>query len=79
MLTVDAPFEQPRHDEGMTPLLHRIRSEFLEIPDLPLTAAQPARFWAIDRHLSEQLLDALRTTGFLLKNRDGVYRRASVV
>jgi len=78
MLTVEAPFAQHRHDEGMTPLLHRIRSEFLEMPGLRLTAAQAARLWAIDRHLSEQLLDALTMTGFLLKNRDGAYLRASV-
>jgi hypothetical protein len=77
MLTVEASLAEHRHDEGMTPLLHRIRSEFLEMPGLRLTPAQAARLWAIDRHMSEQLLDGLTMTGFLLKNRDGAYLRAS--
>ena len=42
MLTVEASLAEHRHDEGMTPLLHRIRSEFLEMPGLRLTAAQAA-------------------------------------
>ena len=78
MLTVEAPFEQHRRDEGVTPLLHRIRSEFLEMPGLRLTPAQAARLWALDRHTSERLLHGLTMTGFLLKNREGAYVRASV-
>jgi len=73
MLTVEASLAEHRHDEGMTPLLHRIRSEFLEMPGLRLTPAQAARLWALDRHTSERLLH-----GLTLKNRDGAYLRASV-
>ena len=65
------------HDEGSTPLLHRIRSEFLEMPGLRLTPAQAARLWALDRHMSERLLDRLTTAGFLLKTREGAYVRGS--
>ncbi len=64
-------------DDTSTHLLQRIRSEFLEMPGLRLTPAQAARFWALDRHTSEQLLDGLTLTGFLFKNRDGAYLRAS--
>ena len=78
MLTVDAPLPEHLHDEGITPLLHRIRSEFLEMPGLRLTPAQAARLWALDRRTSERLLDGLTVTGFLLKNREGAYLRASV-
>lgn len=77
MLTVEAPLADRRHDDGMTLLLHRIRSEFLEMPGLRLTPAQAARLWALDRHMSERLLDGLAMSGFLLKNRDGAYLRAS--
>ena len=77
MLTVEAPLGKHRQDAGMTPLLHRIQSEFLEMPGLRLTPAQAARLWALDRHMSERLLDGLTMTGFLLKNRDGAYLRAS--
>jgi hypothetical protein len=65
------------YDGGITPLLHRIRSEFLEMPGLRLTSAQAARLWALDRHVSERLLDSLTMTGFLLRTREGAYLRAS--
>ena len=65
-------------DEGITLLLHRVRSEFLEMPGLRLTPAQAARLWAIDRRTSERILDGLTAAGFLLKNREGAYLRASV-
>ena len=78
MMTGEAPLAEHLHDEGITPLLHRIRSEFLEMPGLRLTSAQAARLWALDRQTSERLLDGLTMTGFLLKNRKGAYLRASV-
>jgi hypothetical protein len=33
MTTVEAPIAEHHHDEGITSLLHRIRSEFIEMPD----------------------------------------------
>jgi hypothetical protein len=78
MTTGEVPLAEHLHDEGMTPLLRRIRSEFLEMPGLRLTSAQAARLWALDRQTSERLLDGLTITGFLLKNRGGAYLRASV-
>ena len=78
MMTVEAPLADRPHDEGMTPLLHRVRSEFLEMPGLRLTPAQAARLWAVDRHTSERILDGLAMAGFLLKTREGAYLRASV-
>ena len=78
MTTGEVPLVDDRRDEGMTPLLHRIRSEFLEMPGLRLTSAQAARLWALDRQTSERLLDGLTMAGFLLKNREGAYLRASV-
>lgn len=77
MLTAEATPAGHLHDEGIAPLLHRIRSEFLEMPGLRLTPVQAARLWALDPHTSERLLDGLTTTGFLV-NRDGAYLRASV-
>jgi hypothetical protein len=78
MTTGEVPLVEHLRDEGMTPLLHRIRSEFLEMPGLRLTSAQAARLWALDRQTSERLLDGLTMAGFLLKNREGAYLRASV-
>jgi hypothetical protein len=77
MLTTGAPLAEHLHDDGITPLLHRIRSEFLEMPGLRLTPAQAARLWALDRHTSERLLDGLTLMGFLFKTGEGAYVRAS--
>ena len=66
-----------RPGESPTPLLHRIRSEFLEMPGLRLTPAQAARLWAVDRETSERILHGLVAAGFLIKNREGAYVRAT--
>jgi hypothetical protein len=77
MTTVEAPIAEHHHDEGITSLLHRIRSEFNEMPGLRLTPAQAARLWGMERHTSERILDGLALAGFLSKNRAGAYLRAS--
>ena len=77
MTTVEAPIAEHHHDEGITSLLHRIRSEFLEMPGLRLTPAQAARLWGMERHTSERILDGLALAGFLSKNRESAYLRAS--
>ena len=78
MMAAEVPLAEGYHNEGITPLLHRVRSEFLEMPGLRLTPAQAARLWAVDRQTSERILDGLTVGGFLLKSRDGAYLRASV-
>jgi DNA-binding MarR family transcriptional regulator len=77
MTTVEAPLSERPHDEAITPLLHRVRSEFLEMPGLRLTPAQAARLWGLDRHTSERILDRLAMAGFLSKNKEGAYLSAS--
>jgi hypothetical protein len=65
------------HDD-MAPLVHRVRSEFLEMPGLRLTPAQAARLWALDRSMSEQILNRLASSGFLARTAGGAYLRASM-
>lgn len=77
MTTVEAPLVKHPHDEVITSLLHRIRSEFIEMPGLRLTPAQAARLWGMERHTSERILDGLALAGFLSKNTEGAYLRAS--
>ena len=77
MRTVEAPIGAHHHDEGITSVLDRIRSEFTEMPGLRLTPAQAARLWGMERQMSERILDGLAIAGFLSKNRDGAYLRAS--
>jgi hypothetical protein len=77
MTAVEASFGEDPHDEGITRLLHRVRSEFLEMPGLRLTPAQAARLWAVDRRTSQQILEGLTVAGFLFRNREGAYLRAT--
>jgi DNA-binding MarR family transcriptional regulator len=67
------------HEDGLTLVQRRIRSEFLEMPGLTLTPAQAARLWALDRATAEQILDSLTAAGFLFKHPQGSYFRASVI
>ena len=64
--------------ENLTLLQYRVRGEFLEMPGLRLTAAQAARLLALDRRTSESILEGLTAAGFLLRNREGAYVRASM-
>ena len=78
MRVLETPLgERAIHEDDITSVLHRVRSEFLEMPGLRLTTAQAARLWALDRSTSERILDGLTAAGFLLRNREGAYVRAS--
>jgi DNA-binding IclR family transcriptional regulator len=79
MRVLETPLgERAIHGDGIISLFHRVRSEFLEMPGLRLTPAQAARLWALDRSTSERILDGLTAAGFLLRNREGAYVRASM-
>jgi hypothetical protein len=46
-------------------LLHRVRSEFNEMPGLQLTLPQAARLWGLDHEASRLVIDALVERSFL--------------
>jgi hypothetical protein len=56
--------------------LARIRSEFLEMPGLCLTADQARRLWGLDPLVCEALLAALVDAQFLVRTPDGGFARA---
>jgi hypothetical protein len=58
--------------------LVRIRSEYLEAPGLRLTLREAERFWGLDAHVCEALLEALVAAGFLTRSMQGQYMRAGV-
>ena len=58
-----------------TPLLTRIRGEYLEMPGLRLTFEQAQRLFGVDRSLCKMLLDALVEAQFLGIRSDGAYAR----
>ena len=63
----------------MTPMIaaltKRIREEFDEAPGLQLTVAEGVRFWSLDAETCAGVLEQLHQTGFLVRTRDGRYRR----
>ena len=59
----------------MPPTIERIRSEFLEMPGLRLTADQIHRLCGVDRAACADILDSLVRDRFLRANPDGTYAR----
>jgi hypothetical protein len=55
-------------------ILHRIRSEYREMPGMTLTRAQAARLWGLKIDDSERLLVKLAEDGFLVCTGSGAYR-----
>jgi hypothetical protein len=70
---VDAVAVQ-QHEE-VHKILSRIRSEYVEMPGLCLTASQARRLWHLDRDMCESVLSELVETGFLKRSRSGQYLR----
>ena len=59
-----------------TPLVARIRGEYLEMPGLRLTLEQAQRLCGVERTLCKTVLDALVEAKFLCVKPNGTYARA---
>lgn len=57
--------------------LHRVYSEFMEMPGLRLTPKQAQRLWGLDEHQCLQLLNQLVDAKFLTRGPQGLYGRSS--
>lgn len=60
-------------NEAMT----RIAMEYIEMPDMKLTAAQARRLWNIPAEVCDRALAALVARGFLVQTRTGAFLRRS--
>lgn len=60
-------------------LTQRIRAEFLEMPGLKLTLPQAAKVFGADAAVVKTVFDQLREEGFLVRERDGVFRRCTAL
>jgi hypothetical protein len=56
-------------------LLHRICSEYLEMPGLRLTLKQAQRLWGLDEETCARSLEALVEARFLVRAGHGAYAR----
>ena len=57
-------------------LVERVRSEFMEMPDLRLTPAQAARLWGMDDAACQRVISALVRLEFLRWTPDGMVVRS---
>jgi len=80
MATMTSPVEtctiQVFHPTDGQLLERRIRGEYREMPGLRLSPRQAARLWSIDCDVCEQVMDALVRSGFLRRDRNGMYARS---
>jgi hypothetical protein len=63
---------QPIHIDRAADL---IRTEYVEMPGLQLTFWQAQRLWNLTEDLCDGALAVLVESGFLVRTRDGRYRR----
>jgi hypothetical protein len=56
--------------------IRRVRSEFVEVPGMQLTAAQAARLWHFEPEFCNAVLTAVVNTTFLVKTRHQTFARA---
>jgi hypothetical protein len=66
----------PDRSEQVHRLLSLIRSEYLEMPGLCLTAPQVQRLWHLDRTTCDSVLSQLVEDRFLRRSKSGQYLRA---
>ena len=62
-------------DRQMSNDVARIRNEYVEMPQLVLTLPQAARLWGLSESRSALLVSMLVETGFLICDKETVYRR----
>jgi predicted transcriptional regulator of viral defense system len=74
--TVERQRIQRTSTSGMSALLVRVQSEYLEMPGLKLTEAQARRLWGLDANSCRAVLATLIERGFLRRSADGSYVRA---
>jgi hypothetical protein len=74
--TVERQRIQRTSTPGMSALLVRAQSEYLEMPGLRLTEAQARRLWGLDGNTCHVVLVTLIERGFLKRAPNGHYVRA---
>ena len=60
---------------GISAILVRVQSEYLEMPGLNLTEAQARRLWGLDGNTCSVVLATLIKRGFLKRSTNGTYVR----
>jgi hypothetical protein len=75
-LALTASMNSRETSEAAADLVHRIESEYREMPGLNLSVAQAQRLWGLDRETCRHVLTLLVTRRVLRRTRAGTYLRA---
>ncbi len=67
------------HSTPVRDALFRIQTEYIEMPDLKLTARQVQRLWHLSHDVCEAALATLLGNGFLVRAANGAYVRPGVL
>ncbi len=59
-------------------LIHRVKAQYTEMPDLSLTSWQASRLLGLDVDICEYLLHALAASGFLQRGEKDHYHRRQI-
>ena len=73
--TIERQGNQRTSTAGMSALLVRVQSEYLEMPGLKLTEAQAGRLWGLEGDTCRAVLATLVRRGFLRRATNGAYVR----
>jgi len=63
--------------ERVTTVVERVRAEFVESPGLSLTPSQAQRLFGLDAARGASILSGLCDAGFLVRDKEGRFRRPS--
>jgi hypothetical protein len=66
-----------RSEVAVPEVLHRIRAEYVEMPDLQLTIKQAHRLFGVEPQLCETILDMLVKERFLCMKANSAFVRAT--
>jgi hypothetical protein len=74
--TLERQTNQRTSTPGISAVLVRVQSEYLEMPGLKLSEAQARRLWGLDGNTCRAVLLTLIERGFLKRSPNGHYVRA---
>ena len=75
----DSVGRAPDNHTAMALWIDRIRGEYQEMPGLSLTEPQGQRLWGLTPSACREVLETLRSSGFLRRTYRGQYVRADSV
>jgi len=75
LIDIHEPPSLTRPEDAYRQLIHRVQSEYREMPGLCLTLDQACRPWAVDKDTCSRVLETLVAEGLVAVAGRRIYRR----